>query len=100
LATNTVELNSWTFGGIAVAAQQTAYYREFFVHSLWKGTIQESVSATLGDYAVTAELDLLAERNRPGGPRPELVRLRGARMVPIYETSRRLKLSASLAKSL
>lgn len=64
-----------------------------------KGTIQEAFAAAIGDYAVTAELDLLAERDRPGGPRPELVRLRGARMVSIYETSRRLKLSASLAKT-
>ena len=65
-----------------------------------KGTFQDALSATLGDYAVTAELDLLAERDRPGGPRPELVRLRGARMVSVYESSRRLKLSASLVKSL
>ena len=66
-----------------------------------KGTFQEALAETLGDYALTAELDLLTERDRPGcGPRPELVRLRGARMVSIYETSGRLKLSASLVKSL
>ena len=65
-----------------------------------KGTFQDALSATLGDYAVTAEFDLLAERDRPSGPRPELVRLRGVRMVSVYETSRRLKLSASLVKSL
>jgi len=66
-----------------------------------KGTFQEAFAETLGDYAITAELDLLAERDRPGcGPRPELVRLRAARMVSIYETSGRLKLSASLVKSL
>lgn len=65
-----------------------------------KGTVQEAIAAMLGDYAITAELDMLAERKHAGGPRPELVRLRGARMVSIYETSRRLTLSASLVKTL
>ena len=48
-----------------------------------KGTFLDAIASTLGDYAVAAELDLLAERNRAGGPRPELVRLRGARMVSV-----------------
>jgi putative DNA primase/helicase len=65
-----------------------------------KGTVQEAVATMLGDYAITCELDMLAERNRAGGPRPELTRLRGARMVSIYETSRRMALSASLVKTL
>lgn len=65
-----------------------------------KGTVQEAIAAALGDYALTAELDLLAERSRAGGPRPELTRLLGARMVSIYETSRRMVLSASLVKTL
>jgi putative DNA primase/helicase len=65
-----------------------------------KGTIQEAIATMLGDYAITAELDMLAERNRTGAPRPEIIRLRGARMVSIYETSRRLTLSASLVKTL
>jgi putative DNA primase/helicase len=65
-----------------------------------KGTVQEAIAAMLGDYAITAGLDLLAERNRAGGPRPELTRLLGARMVSLYETSRRMVLSASLVKTL
>jgi putative DNA primase/helicase len=65
-----------------------------------KGTVQEAIATMLGDYAITLELDTLAERNRAGGPRPELTRLRGARMVSIYETSRRMVLSASLVKTL
>jgi putative DNA primase/helicase len=65
-----------------------------------KGTVQEAIATMLGDYAITCELDMLAERNRAGGPRPELTRLRGARMVSIYETSRRMVLSASLVKTL
>ncbi len=65
-----------------------------------KGTVQEAIAAMLGDYAITCELDMLAERDRAGGPRPELTRLRGARMVSIYETSRRTVLSTSLVKTL
>jgi putative DNA primase/helicase len=65
-----------------------------------KGTVTESFANSLGDYAMTAELDALAERSRAGGPRPELVRLRGARMVSIYETGRKLKLDAALVKSI
>jgi putative DNA primase/helicase len=67
-----------------------------------KGTFQDALASALGDYALTAELELLAEANRQDGsrPRPELVRLQGARMVSIYETSSRLLLSASLLKSL
>ncbi len=33
-----------------------------------KGTVQEAIATMLGDYAITAELDLLAERDRSGGP--------------------------------
>jgi putative DNA primase/helicase len=65
-----------------------------------KGTVQEAIATMLGDYAITCELDFLTERNRAGGPRPELTRLHGARMVSIYETSRHMKLSASLVKTL
>jgi len=66
-----------------------------------KGTVEGAVAAALGDYAITAGLEDLAERSRASsGPRPELVRLRGARMVSVYETSKRLRLSASLIKTL
>ncbi len=65
-----------------------------------KGTAQDAVASALGDYAMTAGLEDFRERDRGGGPRPELVRLRGARMVSVYETSSRLRLSASLVKTL
>jgi putative DNA primase/helicase len=65
-----------------------------------KGTVQGALAAMLGDYAQTAELDALAERDRAATPRPDLVRLRGARMVSIYETGRNLRLDAALVKSL
>lgn len=65
-----------------------------------KGTAQSALSSAMGEYAATAKLDEFAERKHPGGARPGLVKLRGARMVSVYETSRRLRLSASLAKTL
>ena len=67
-----------------------------------KGTVQGAIEAALGEYALTAGLDDFAEKKagQGGGPRPELVRLRGARMVSLYETSARLRLSSSLIKTL
>ena len=65
-----------------------------------KGTSQDALASALGDYALTAGLDDFGERDRSGGPRPDLVRLRGARMVSVYETSARFRLSAALIKTL
>jgi putative DNA primase/helicase len=67
-----------------------------------KGSFQDAIAAVLGeDYAATAGLSDFGQRRfEEPGPRPELVRLRGARMVNVYETSDRLRLSASLVKSL
>jgi putative DNA primase/helicase len=64
-----------------------------------KGTFQDALAAALGDYAMTAGLGDFEQRDRARGPQPEIVRLRGARLVSVYETSRRLTLSASLLKS-
>ena len=64
-----------------------------------KGTSQDALASALGSYALTAGLDDFGER-RGGGPRPELVRLRGARMVSVYETSAQFRLSAALIKTL
>jgi len=67
-----------------------------------KGTVQGAIAAALGEYAVTAGLEDLAERKHRDGraPRPELVRLRGARMVSIYETGRSMRLDHELVKTL
>lgn len=65
-----------------------------------KGSIQSALASALGEYSITAGLDDLAERERAGGARPELARLRGARMVSIYETSARLRLDAATVKTL
>ncbi len=79
--------------------------RLFLVHGpsrTGKGCFQDALSGVLGrDYVVTMGLDDLAHRRfHAPGPRPELVRLRGARLVIVYETSGDLRLSASLVKSL
>ena len=65
-----------------------------------KGTFQDALATALGEYAITAGLDDFSQRTTQGGPRPEIVRLKGARLVSIYETSSRLKLSASMIKTL
>jgi len=67
-----------------------------------KGTVEGSIAAALGEYAETAGLEDLAHRGRGNGaqPRPELARLRGARMASIYETGRELRLNAALVKSM
>lgn len=75
-----------------------------FVHGATrtgKGTFQSAIASTMGNYAVTAGLEDLTERNRRGSDaRPELVALRGARLVTIYETRRGLRLNAALVKTL
>ena len=67
-----------------------------------KGTSQDAIAATLGPYAITLGLEDLAHREHGDGsrPRPELTRLRGARMASIYETSSSMRLSAALVKTL
>jgi len=66
-----------------------------------KGTIQGAIASALGSYAATAGLEDFAVRERASsGPRPELVRLAGVRMVSIYETSRSLRIEAALLKTL
>lgn len=67
-----------------------------------KGTIQGAIAAALGGYAMTAGLETFAARKHADGSRarPELIRLRGARMVSVYETGRALRLDAELVKTL
>ena len=67
-----------------------------------KGTFQTALASALGDYATTAELELVQERSRHADAsqaRPELVRLRATRMVNIYESEPR-RLNAALLKSI
>ena len=46
-----------------------------------KSTCLEAVKATLGDYALTADFDTFLARCDVGGPRNDIARLAGARMV-------------------
>lgn len=66
-----------------------------------KGTFQSAIAGALGDYAAAAGLETFAAK-RPDGGRaaPELVKLRGARMVAVYETERHLRLAPALLKTL
>jgi putative DNA primase/helicase len=68
-----------------------------------KGTVQGAIAAALGNYSMTAGLEDLARREKGADgsrPRPELARLRGARLVSIYETGRSLRLDDALVKTL
>jgi putative DNA primase/helicase len=53
----------------------------------------------LGDYAMRAPPEMLLEQ-RSGGPRPDLARLPGARLVAAVETGGRERLAATLVKQL
>lgn len=68
-----------------------------------KGTVQNAIANALGEYASTAGLEDLTERDSRrggGGARPEIAKLRGSRMVSIYETRARMRLEAAMVKSL
>jgi putative DNA primase/helicase len=65
-----------------------------------KSTIMGAIAEALGEHAATLGLEDLAERDRSGAARPEVVRLRGRRIALAYETGRRLRLDAALAKLL
>lgn len=68
-----------------------------------KGTVQSPIAKALGEYAAVGALDMLAKRDKGADPdraTPGLVKLRGARMVSIYETGRNLRLNDALLKTL
>lgn len=63
-----------------------------------KSTLLESVRRLLGDYALHTAAETLIEQRRSSGPRPELVRLQGARLVTAAETSETAPLNEALVK--
>lgn len=67
-----------------------------------KGTVLDAITGSFGDYARAASLTTVVSRKFEDGgtPRPDLVALRGARMVSVYEAGRSLKLDTALLKSL
>ena len=65
-----------------------------------KSTLIEALLATLGDYAQKAGFDTFLERRDAGGPRPDIARLRGARLVAAVETSQSRHLAEQMVKEL
>lgn len=66
-----------------------------------KSTFVEALSHALGDYAHTAEQELLMASRREGGrANPELAALRGTRFVVTSETEEGAKLNTSMMKNI
>ena len=64
-----------------------------------KSTFLEAFRGVLGDYAADTPAETLLGDSR-GGPQPELVRLRGARLVTASETSAKSRMNETLVKRL
>lgn len=90
----------------AVGYTLTADTREevlFFVHgprAAGKSTFVESVKAALGDYATTADFEAFLSRRDVGGPRNDIARLAGSRLVASIEVDEGKKLAEGLVKML
>jgi putative DNA primase/helicase len=54
-----------------------------------KTTLQEALKSALGDYALAADFETFTVRKEAHGPREDLVRLKGARIVTTSETRAR-----------
>jgi putative DNA primase/helicase len=75
----------------------------FFVYgpaASGKSTFLESLKATLGDYACTADFETFLQRRFAGGPRNDVARLHGSRMVISIETDKGSRLAEGLVKQL
>jgi len=74
-----------------------------FVHgptSTSKSTVIKAITNTMGDHAMTADFSTFLHRRDVGGARPDLVRLRGARLVVSLEVDEGRKLAEGLLKSM
>ncbi len=60
----------------------------------------ETIRTALGDYAATAGAELLLAGNRHSAGQPELVRLRGARLLVSSETDEGRRLNVAIVKAL
>ncbi|PKL09212.1 MAG: hypothetical protein CVV51_04865 [Spirochaetae bacterium HGW-Spirochaetae-7] len=65
-----------------------------------KSVLASVQSALMGDYCWTAPPELLMDSNRRGGPSPELLNLRGRRLVLVGESGEGDRLDLSLVKRL
>jgi putative DNA primase/helicase len=76
------------------------------LHVLWGGGANgktkfgETIRTALGDYAVTAPPELFLGTRGSGGGQPELVRLRGARLLTASEFDEGSRLNIALVKAL
>lgn len=65
-----------------------------------KSTLVEAMLALLGDYAVKTSFDTFLMQRNVGGARPDLVAMRGARMVAAVEPEKGRRLAASTLKEI
>lgn len=81
----------------------TSEEKLFFVHgptAAGKSTFMEAVKAMLGDYASQSDFETFLARNDAGGPRGDIARLAGARLVASIEVDEGKKLAEGLVKTL
>lgn len=75
----------------------------FFIHgpaAAGKSTFLEAIKDTLGDYGTTADFETLLWRPATGGPRNDIARLDGARLVCSIEVDEGKRLAEGLVKML
>lgn len=65
-----------------------------------KSVLLETLLTVLGDYGIKASGSVLLGRENIGGPRPDIARLAGARLVAVSETDRRDPFSEARVKEL
>jgi putative DNA primase/helicase len=63
-----------------------------------KSTIIDAIKATLGDYALTADFETFVKRRDVGGPRNDIARLAGSRLVVSIEVDEGKQLAEGLVK--
>lgn len=81
----------------------TSEEKLFFVHgpaASGKSTFIETIKATLGDYAMTADFETFLARSFTGGIRNDIARLAGARFVASIEVDEGKKLAEGLVKTI
>lgn len=65
-----------------------------------KSTLVEALLAAMGDYATKTSFDTFLVQRNVGGARPDLVAMRGARMVAAVEPEKERRLATALIKEL
>ena len=75
----------------------------FLVHgpaATSKSTIIEAIKTTLGDYAQTSDFETFVKRRDAGGPRNDIARLAGSRLVVSIEVDEGKQLAEGLVKTI